>query len=191
MLQEEIVRLLQEDPARGLQKAIEQYASLVQKILIAKIGFAHREDAQELTSDVFYTLFCIRAQIDLQKGSLAAFLGTIAQRRAIDFLRKEKPAERQWAPFDDSTERCVFGDGDPVVQTEEAQKRKRVLDAVVSLGEPDAQIVFRRFYLNESFREIGLALSLSENAAQKRLKRSLKKLKDQLSKEDDEPWNNN
>lgn len=191
MLQEEIVRLLQTDPARGLQEAIDQYAALVRRIILAKIGAARHADAEELTSDVFYTLFCSRTQIDLQKGSLAALLGTIAQRRAIDFLRKEKPAERQCVPLDDDTALRLFAADDPERQTEEASERKRILDAVVSLGEPDAQIVFRRFYLNESFREIGTALSMSENAAQKRLKRSLKKLSDQFSMEDDGPWNKN
>ena len=72
MLQEEIVRLLQADPARGLQEAIDQYAALVRRIILAKIGAARHADAEELTSDVFYTLFCSRTQIDLQKGSLTA-----------------------------------------------------------------------------------------------------------------------
>ena len=69
MLQEEIVRLLQADPARGLQEAIDQYAALVRRIILAKIGAARHADAEELTSDVFYTLFCSRTQIYLQKGS--------------------------------------------------------------------------------------------------------------------------
>jgi RNA polymerase sigma factor (sigma-70 family) len=50
-------------------------------------------------------------------------------------------------------------------------------EAMASLGEPDRDAIALRFFENKTAREIAIALKLSEEAAQKRVVRSLEKLR--------------
>ncbi|MGB7746661.1 MAG: sigma-70 family RNA polymerase sigma factor [Verrucomicrobiia bacterium] len=50
-------------------------------------------------------------------------------------------------------------------------------EAMASLGEPDRDAIALRFFENKTAREIAMALKLSEEAAQKRVVRSLEKLR--------------
>lgn len=50
-------------------------------------------------------------------------------------------------------------------------------DAMASLGETDRDAVVLRFFENKSLRDVGAALGLSDDAAQKRLSRAVEKLR--------------
>ena len=136
-------------------------------------------DLEELASDCFLAVFRQRETIDLSKGSLASLLAVIAQRKAVDFLRGS--VRRPHAqPIGDDNVLAEAVQADP---TEALTERAALLQAVHDLGEPDATIVFRKYYLGESHREIGDTLGLTENAVTKRLQRSLQKLRSQMEGE--------
>ena len=63
-------------------------------------------------------------------------------------------------------------------------RRDALLSAIRALGEPTGGMVIRRYYLNQSSREIAKALGMTENAVDQRLSRARKTLstllKDQL-----------
>src|ERR1019366_5122715 len=60
---------------------------------------------------------------------------------------------------------------------------RRVLDDVMAeLDEPDYDALVLRFFQQQDFRAVGVALGVSDDTAQKRVARALEKLRDQLSR---------
>ena len=56
-------------------------------------------------------------------------------------------------------------------------------EAMAGLGESDREAVLLRFFKNQPLREVGLALGVSDDAAQKRISRALEKLREILSRQ--------
>src|SRR5947209_5521643 len=66
--------------------------------------------------------------------------------------------------------------------TPDWERLRSVLDeAMAGLSEADYDAVVMRFFKNQDLRSVGLALGLSDDAAQKRVSRALDKLRDLLS----------
>jgi len=60
---------------------------------------------------------------------------------------------------------------------------RRVLDDVMAeLDEPDYDALVLRYFQQQDFRAVGVALGVSDDTAQKRVARALEKLRDQLSR---------
>jgi len=60
---------------------------------------------------------------------------------------------------------------------------RRVLDDVMAeLDEPDYDALVLRYFQQQDFRTVGVALGVSDDTAQKRVARALEKLRDQLSR---------
>ena len=84
-------RLRAQDPA-ALSWLIGRYNRYVASIVCAVLGARCRpQDAEELTADVFYSVF--RRAEAISPGKLQAYLGAAARNRAKDFLRKQAPIE--------------------------------------------------------------------------------------------------
>ena len=56
------------------------------------------------------------------------------------------------------------------------EEREILLNGILSLGEPDSTIIYRKFFYGEKYGEIGNKLGLSENAVNKRYLRAIEKL---------------
>lgn len=180
MTEVELCRWLQTKPEAALPELIDCYSGLVVSVLRAKGGnLLQKEDLEELASDCFLSLYEQREHIDLSKGSIASLLCVIAQRKAVDHLRKLNRRPHSQPLGDDD----IFASAVQPDQTQALADRQALLQAVRDLGHPDADIIFRKYYLGQSHRQIGDALGLSENAVTKRLRRSLKKLKSKVEGE--------
>jgi len=55
-------------------------------------------------------------------------------------------------------------------------------EAISSLGEEDRDALLLRFFKNQDFRAVGVALGISDDAAQKRVSRAVEKLRDLLAR---------
>ena len=92
MTEEEALQRLRAQDTAVLHWLIGQYNRYVASIIRAVLGKTCREeDAEELTADVFYSVF--RRAGSISPGKLQAYLGAAARNRAKDFLRKQKPLE--------------------------------------------------------------------------------------------------
>ena len=56
----------------------------------------------------------------------------------------------------------------------------RLLQAVESLGEPDSQILYRRYFMQQSVKEIAETLGMKSNSVSKRITRALSVLEERL-----------
>lgn len=180
MTELELCHWLQTKPEDALPVLIDRYSGLVVSVLRAKgSGMLQKEDLEELASDCFVSLYEQRDSIDLSKGSMASLLCVIAQRKAVDHLRKQNRRPQSLPLGDDD----IFTSAVQPDQTQALTDRQALLQAVRDLGHPDADIIFRKYYLAQTHKQIGDALGLSENAVTKRLRRSLTKLKSKVEGE--------
>lgn len=174
MTQEDLLTLMHKSPEKGLQAVTAQYAALVYKVVWGKLSaVCTSEDIEEAVSDVFLEFYKKFTCIDLSKGSLTTFLITLAQRRAVDVFRKIIRQNQIDDMLSKDVQDISFRTDDTVLENEE---RKILLEAVLKLGEPDATIIYRKFFYGENYCEIGNRLGLSENAVNKRYLRAIDKL---------------
>ena len=174
MTQEEMLALMHSDTERGMYYVTKQYTALVYKVVWGKLkAICTPEDIEEAVSDVFVDFFRNYRSVDLSKGSLATFLIILAGRRSVDILRKvtrHKTIENMLS--DKITDISVAAES-TVLKNEE---RQLLLEGIFLLGEPDATIIYRKFFYGETYEEIGGRVGLSANAVNKRYLRAIEKL---------------
>lgn len=90
----ELIALLKKNPEKGLDKLINSYSGFVYTIVLSKLANSSKQDIEECVSDIIFELYKNRNCIDLQKGSIKAYLAVIAKRKAIDNYRKRSGAEK-------------------------------------------------------------------------------------------------
>ena len=157
---------------------IERYNRYVASIIRAVLGPGAREqDAEELTADVFYRVFCHAG--DIAPGKLRPYLGAAARNRAKDFLRAQKPLEAD-------VDTIAFSDTQDGPETEllRQERRERVRNALASLSPADREIFLRYYYYLQPAPEIAKAMGLTSGAVRTRLSRGRAALKKLLSEED-------
>lgn len=172
----ELLRLLHNKPETGLRIMMDNYMALIYTIVFNKLsGTYSKEDIEECVSDVFFEVFHYKNRIDLEKGSIKAFLAIIAKRKAIDMYRRNK--SNIHIPIDDvSQDLCSIVDdvADSILSKE---SNSVLIDAIKSLGEPDSEIIIRKFYLYQSSKDISKDIGLKVNTIDKKVSRGMQKLK--------------
>ena len=180
MTQPELLALLRRDPIKGIEKVISAFGALAEKT-VRQTGVSSEEDVEEILNDVFYSVYASREEIDPEKGSFASYVITLSRREAIDRLRKIAARKEGTVPIEDLS---FLPSSFSTAETAERKEQSRALtDALLALGEPDATILFRRFYYDESWKAIGKRLRMTENAVNKRAIRAMQKLRTMLKGE--------
>lgn len=178
----ELLRILETDPESGIRQMMQRYAALAYSIVAGRAGSAaSSEDIEECVSDVFFEVYRQRGRFDPEKGTLRAFVSVVARRRAINLFRRtvrEAGRRADGEPPEgktDSFEELLIG----------AEERKSLIETVRSLGEPDSQIIFRKYYFGQKSKEIASDLGMTPGAVDTRLSRALGKLRSMLGGKDD------
>ena len=178
----ELMGLLERDPESGVRQLMQQYAALVYSIVSGRAGSAAGlEDIEECVSDIFFEIYRKRHSFDPEKGTLRTFISVVARNRAVSLFRKAvreggrradgEPPEGVEPGF----EEAVIG----------AEERHQLLKTIHSLGEPDSQIIFRRYYFGQKSKEIAADLGMTPGAVDTRLSRALGKLRSMLGGKND------
>jgi RNA polymerase sigma-70 factor (ECF subfamily) len=138
--------------------------------------------AEEVTQEVFVEVWRIAPRFDGTRGSVAAWITTIAHRRAVDRVRSEQSAReradhdarRAEAPRDVVAETVVDDD-----QT--AFDRARVRRALSRLTEAQRQSVELAYFGGNTYREVALLLGLPEGTIKTRIRDGMIRLRDELT----------
>lgn len=170
MNESKLVKKLNRHSRSALDQAVGRYTPYVSAVILrALAGRACREDVEELCADVFVALWTHAGEIDPDQG-VRPWLAAVARNRAIDWLRRQRPA----APIPEDAP-------DPAPGPEElAQRRERsarLWAAVDALGEPDRTLFMRYYYEEDKLKTIAAELGLSQTAAKQRLFRGRKALR--------------
>lgn len=168
-----------------LERFMERFMGYVCAVVRGRLSPAgSRQDLEECVSDVFWAFYrqAAAGEIDLRKGTVKGYLAVLARRRAVDCYRRlagKPPADsldREDLPEADSPPAEDF--------SRQSLDRQVLLEALGELGEPDREILIRRYYLGQSAREIGRAVGMRPNTVDKRVERSLEKLRRQMRAEE-------
>ncbi|HEX3728382.1 MAG TPA: sigma-70 family RNA polymerase sigma factor, partial [Opitutaceae bacterium] len=168
--------LLHRFSTEGSQDAFRQ---LVERHLGMVYASARRQVrspdlAQEVAQSAFLEL--AREAGRLQRGRpLGPWLYVVTHRKALDVLRRES-RQRQRDQIAAEVAAINQASADWV-------RVEPLLDqAINELAEPDRQAVILRYFEDRSLREVGGALGVSDDAAQKRISRALERLRELLGR---------
>lgn len=171
----EQVRASQEDGFRAL---FQQYQSYVYTIVwnqLRTVGTA--QDAEECISDVFMQIFLHFEEI--QDGSLQAYIGTTARRKAIDYVRKLQSVNSYTEDHEDLS--AVPSDENIEQEVDASMEHQLLYEKIQELGEPDTTILLLRYFYRRTSKDIAKQIHMTPTAVRVRLNRALKKLRKLLT----------
>ena len=155
----------------------DRYAGLVYGITLAALRNA--EDAQDLTQEVFLSLYQQRDSYDAARGALGGFLVTMARTRAIDRLRARGRKVRLLHDFHRATppNSPAF---DPLDRISLAQCTDRVRAALAELPESQRKVLELAYYRGLTQSEIAADLDASLGTVKSWARRGLQSLANTL-----------
>lgn len=182
----DLSQLFEASPERGLEVLMDMYMGLVYTIVQSKLySLYSREDIDECVSDVFLEAFAKRKDlVNLEKGSIKAYLAVLARRRAIDLHRRLVKTATNIEYMEEEAGECPVDSYTPEDALVERESQRKLVEAIFALGEPDSEIFIRRYYLEQRTKEISKLVHLKESAINTRLSRGLAKLKKLLGGEE-------
>ena len=171
MNDEKIIKGLKNRKRSSLEKAIEKYSAYVNVIVYNIIGNTMaKEDIEEAVSDVFISLWNNAEYINQESGSLKFYIGAIARNKARNKLREL----RVCCQLDENS---YSREGNPEDELDSREAGKMLYSLIMSLGEPENEIMIRYYYNSEKIREISKSMDINISTVKTKLKRSREKLK--------------
>lgn len=171
MSDEELLnRYVREGSNAAFRTLVERHLDFVYSVARRQLGSSHL--AEDVTQSVFIELARVARRIDAARP-LVAWLHVVSRRTAIDTFRREE-ARRTREQI--AAELAAMNpDASPWSAVEP------LLDeAIESLAEPDRTAILLRYFKHQTLREVGAALGISDDAAQKRVSRTLEQLREFL-----------
>lgn len=136
-----------------------------------------RAMAEEVTQEVFLELWRLAPRYDPDRGSVRAWIATVAHRRAVDRVRSEESArDRDVA---DAGVRRVPHDT-VVEEVTDRLDRARVANALGELTDSQREAVTLAYYGGHTYRQVAALLSVPEGTVKTRIRDGLIKLRDLL-----------
>ncbi len=152
------------------QQAITQYRQRV--FSFAFYSLRTREDAEDITQDVFIRLWQHWRKIDHDR--LGAWLMRVAHNSVVDHVRRHKN-DRQRVDMPDTLEDAVTVEDSEL----ESQEFRQYLEvAVSSLNDPNRSILIMRDIQGLSYQEIEQTLNLSQSQVKVYLHRARRQLRE-------------
>ncbi len=166
----------------ALGELYDQHCGFVFGLALRVIG--DKQAAEDVTQDVFVTFWQDPTRYDADRGSLRAFLGTVAHRRSVDLIRREEARRRR----EDKTslERVEAGSIDASVMA--AVTSDHVRDAVAQLPPAQREALELAYFQGLTYRQVAVALGIPEGTAKSRLRLGLQHLAELLHPEVSEQW---
>ncbi len=156
----------------ALASLYDRFASLVHGIALRVT--CDRGLAEEVVQDVFVNLWERPGTFDPDRGSVRAWLATLAHRRAVDRVRSSERSRRRDQASADAA-RDVAG-VDVAAEGEAADLSARLWAAVDALPEDQRAAVRLAYAEGRTYREVARILAIPEGTAKSRLRLGLRKL---------------
>ncbi len=178
MNEQEIKQLLQKSKNEGFKAMFDEYWSYAYTIVYNTLrGLASRSDIEDCTADVLSDV-ALSYNAD-REGSLKAYIGTSAKRRAIDM--KRSISSKKNVPLSDDSSPELPSDVDLEADAERSSISAILLRKIEELGEPDSSIIIQKYFYDRSSAETAKVLGMNPITVRSRLHRALKKLKTALA----------
>ena len=166
--------------ARGDDRAFEQLYDLLAPSVHGLVLQVVRNPAhaEEVTQEVLVEVWRTAARFDAERGSVRAWVTTMARRRAIDRVRSAQAStERDARVGASSVERDVDVTADAVEVRLEQQQVRRCMGGLTTL---QREAVTLAFYRGHTHREVAGLLAVPLGTVKTRLRDGLIRLRDCL-----------
>ena len=179
MTDREILDLYSQNPEKAITYLVDKYSALVYTIVYSKLGnISAKEDIEETVADVFIQLFRYANSIDLEKGSIKIYISVtakrISQRKAMTIMNKDKTV-----PIEKISNSIPIS----IEEIKQNENRQVLFEFIKELGKPDSDILVLKYFYGLKSKEIGKTLGIKANTIDKRISRSLKKLRTKCEEE--------
>lgn len=183
MQDRKLLKKLKQDPERGMRELIERYSGLVYAVVRGRLfpGAFDIADVDECVADTFSEFYMDLDKFDPDRAGIKAWLCAIARHNSLDRVRKQRSLSV--SSLDDPNIPDIEDDFSLEGEFIEKAERKRVLDAVKALGEPDREIIIRKYYLGQSSKTIAQRLDMTVSNVDVRTHRAVARLKDSIGGE--------
>lgn len=172
MNEEIMIRKLKEQDSEALDEAIRQYTRLVSSIICNLAGTQlSKEDVEELTEDTFIAMWYNADK--LEPGKLKAYICQIAKNKTKNRLR-DMNKHSKVVSIENMTLEDDFLLTDDI---EEKHASMSLLEAIDEIGEPDREIILRRYYYYHNSKQIGQVMNMNDATVRTKLARAKDKLK--------------
>lgn len=175
MDEHEALSALRRRDERALEWFIDRYAAyvgaVVANIIASSLSIA---DAEEVSADVFYTLWVNAKRI--RPGKVKPYLAGVARNKAKERLRR-CGAE---LPLEDDV--LLLSEDLPERRLEAREQARFIRQAVLAMPQPEREIFFRYYYYCQPVARIAQEMALNPSTVKTRLHRGRQKLKETLTK---------
>ena len=172
----QIINGIKNENEAAFHYAINKYSKLMWSIAATiLINASNTEDIEECVADVFVYLWQNHAKYDAQRGGLKSWLSVIVKSKAIN--KYHQLSRRSEFSLNDE---IVINEIAAVDDIMTAETKSELIAAVNALGEPDREIIIRRYYYQQKPKEIGFILDIPVKQVENRLYRSKLKLREML-----------
>jgi RNA polymerase sigma factor (sigma-70 family) len=162
-------RLVARDPS-ALSDLYDQFGSYVFGLAARVIGDRHA--AEDVTQEVFLSLWERPEAFDPARGRLRTFLGTLAHRRAVDVVRREE-ARRRRAARDAATVVPVPDVGELAMAIVTAEQ---VRAEVNRLPREQREAIELAYFGGRTYRQVAEELGIPEGTAKSRMRLGLSRI---------------
>jgi RNA polymerase sigma-70 factor (ECF subfamily) len=169
-------RLVQGDE-RALGEIYDQFASFVNG-LATKVT-CNRHAAEEITQDVFVTIWEQPERFDADRGSLRSWLGTLSHRRSVDWVRREEARRRR----EDREANTHVAPPDIAEMATSMVIAERIRVAVDALPPEQREALLLAYFGGKTYRQVAEVLEIPEGTAKSRLRLALHRIADVLEAE--------
>lgn len=166
-----LVRLLLLRDAGAMAEIWRRHSSTVH--LTARRIVCNDALAHEIVQDVFTTLWNHSARIDLDRGSLLAFLKAVTRHRSVDVVRQEVARQRREERVCDDPCLVAVPD-DPLDVVVRIDLIHRVRRAVSDLPGHERTSVELAWFADRPYREVAGLLDIPEGTAKTRIRQGLR-----------------
>ena len=161
----------------GLAALYDESNSLVYSVALRMLG--HREDAEEVTLDVYTQVWRTAANYDPSRGTVAAWLVTQARSRAIDRMRARGGRMEREQPMVKFFDLEVDAPS-PEQESEAGQRRRRLLAALATLAPEQREVIQLAFFSDLTHGELASQLGQPLGTVKSRIRLGMIKLREQL-----------
>ncbi len=161
----------------ALVELYDRYGGFVYALALRTI--VDRQAAEDITQEVFVSLWEHPERIDSGRGTLRGFLGTITHRRAVDAVRREEARRRR----ETTVARQDRDVPDVAVAALRSEAAGRVRAAVELLPEAQRRALELAYFGGYTYRQVAEVLGIPEGTAKSRLRMALARIADDLGPE--------
>lgn len=165
---------------RAFERLYDQSNALLFGLVLRMVG--QRDDAEEVTFDIYQQIWAQAARFDRQRSSAAGWMVMIARSRSLDFLRSSsfQRSRRTTAAEDAPPLQSIDPPPDEVEYCR--QRRAAIKGALEELSEDQRTLVELAFFEGLSHSELAAQASIPLGTVKTRIRSALSKLRGSLAR---------